>query len=158
MKNKLLILATCVSLLFSFFACREGEEYYAFQQIKNGLWEKKNTLSFQIDSLRTHPLKKYAVSIELTHNNLYPYQNLWLIVSSNFRDTLQRNDTVEIRLTDKKGNWLGKGAGGLRQLSTPYKETVQLDSQKTYTVSFRHFMKDETLNGIEKVGVKIMEQ
>lgn len=159
MKNRSSIVFLVVScFLLSFTSCRQGGEYYAFQQIKSGSWDKKNTLSIPLDSLRINPLKKYTASIELTHNNQYPYQNLWLIVSTNFRDTLMVCDTMDIRLTDKNGRWIGNGTGGLHQLSVPYKASLTLDSTRNYTVCIRHFMSDEILMGVEKIGLKIAEE
>lgn len=150
-----LFLVLLAAILF-FSSCNKGDVYYRFQQVENGKWNKDNALSFTLDSLPFVPNQPYDISLEITNNNLYPYQNIWLLVEHNLRDSLMQRDTLEIKLTNRHDKWLGNGVGGLHQLSASYIDAIQLDSAKQYRIRVKQVMENQTLNGIEKVGFKIV--
>ena len=153
MKNKLII---GFFVVFTFLSsCNEGEVYYRFQPVKNNNWDKQTTFDFLLDSLSVDPNKQYDIMLEIVNSNQYPYQNIWLFVQQNMTDTAFVTDTIEIKLADSHGKWLGKGSAGLYQLSVPYKTSVALDSTRAYLIRIRHGMKDNSLKGIEKVGVLV---
>lgn len=136
-------------------ACGEGEIYYRFYPINNARWERPTSVDFFLDSLAATPDKRYDISLEIVNSNHYPYQNLWLYVQQNLTDTLFVTDTIQVKLTDAYGKWLGKGSAGLYQLSVPYKTRIPIDSTRAYLIRVRHGMKDNSVKGIEKVGVLV---
>lgn len=143
-------------IVFTFLAsCNEGEVYYRFHPVKNNNWSKQTTFDFLLDSLSVDPDKRYDVMLGIVNSNQYPYQNIWLLVQQNMTDTTFVSDTIEIKLADAHGKWFGKGSAGLYQLSVPYKTSVTLDSTRAYLVRIRQGMKDNSLRGIEKVGVSV---
>lgn len=146
----------CLSLLL--FACNKGEVYYQFKHIPNAKWGKDNVLLFDIDSTTMDAFRQYNISIELSHNGQYPYQNLWLFVKQNLQDSTFITDTIEIELADIYGKWNGNGSGGIYQLSVPYKKSIAIHPEKRCSIFIRQGMRDEPIKGIEKVGVKIMKQ
>ncbi|MDO5666013.1 MAG: gliding motility lipoprotein GldH [Bacteroidia bacterium] len=153
MKSKLLI---GFFVVFTFLSsCNEGEVYYRFHPIKNNNWSKQTAFDFLLDSLSVDPNKRYDISLEVINNNRYPYQNIWLFVQQNIADSTFVVDTIEVKLTDIHGKWLGKGGAGLYQLSIPYKTSIALDSTRNYLIRIRQGMKDDALEGIEKVGVLV---
>jgi len=93
--------------------------------------------------------------LDIVSSNQYPYQNIWLSVQQNVTDTAFVSDTIEIKLADSHGKWLGKGSAGLYQLSVPYKTSIALDPTRAYLIRIRQAMKDNSIKGIEKVGVLV---
>ena len=153
MKNKLFI---GFFIVFAFLSsCNEGEVYYRFHPIKNNSWSKQVTFDFLLDSLSVVPDKRYDVMLEIVNSSQYPYQNIWVFLQQNMADTAFVTDTIEIKLADAHGKWLGKGSAGLYQLSVPYKTSITLDSTRAYLIRIRQGMKDNSLKGIEKVGVLV---
>lgn len=153
MRNKLFVVFFIVFAFLS--SCNEGEVYYRFHPVKNSTWNKGYTLDFLLDSLSVVPDKRYDIMLEIVNSNRYPYQNIWLFVQQNLTDTTFVSDSVEVKLADSLGKWLGKGSAGLYQLSVPYKTSVTLDSTRAYLIRIRQGMKDNSLEGIEKVGVLV---
>lgn len=149
------ILAGFILVLFFFLSCKEQTEYFLYRQIDKSRWYKDSILHLQFDSLSVSPFTSYNVDIEVTHDNSYPYRNLWLLVGHNLRDSVMQYDTVKFDLADAAGKWLGSGAGGLRQLSVPYDHAVRLDTTVSYRFSISQVMADNPLRGIGKIGIKI---
>ncbi len=152
-----LFVPVCIFCLFV-CGCAKKEPYFKYRLLKEGIWRRNEQLTFVVDSVETVPGKHYNISVELMHNKQYPYQNLWLIVSDNFPLGASA-DTLEVSLCADNGTWLGSGTAGLLQLSVPYKEYIATDSLlDSCRVNIRHYMRDESLNGIERVGVRIIER
>lgn len=151
-----------VSFLFSLgillSACDNGEVYYQFKHIPQGKWSKENVLVFSLDSLPVNANKRYDIFIEISNSNQYAYQNLWLFIEQNLQDTIMIADTLEIEMTDIYGKWKGSGSGTLYQLSAPFKSALALRSDSACSIRIRQGMRDEPVQGIEKVGVKIVEK
>lgn len=145
-------------LLFAILASCSGEEVYSrFHHIENGKWYHDSVLVFTIDSLIAPSSVGYEVKVELTTNRSYPYRDLWLLIDQNLTDSLAHTDTLRYILADEHGKWLGGGAGGLNQLSFPYRTFTLRDSINNYRLTIRQAMDDEQLRGVEKVGIKIVK-
>ena len=155
-RNNILFFVAGVLLLL-LASCSDGEVYYRFHHIDKGKWYRDSTLRFTMDSLDTRAGVAYDVTIEISSGHIYPYRNIWLQINHNLTDTLLRSDTVQYRLADDHGKWLGSGAGGLNQLSLPFLTSIPLDTAHHYRLAIAQVMNDDPLTGIEKVGLKVME-
>lgn len=152
-----MLLMCIISLFAVLISCSQADSYSHYITISSGKWAKDASLSFQMDSILVDVNKRYDISLEVINSNQYPYQNLWLSVSHNLNDTIFVNDTIEVKLADEYGRWLGSGAVGLFQCEVPYKTSVSLDTTYTYTIKINHAMQDAMVKGIEKVGVIVRE-
>lgn len=127
--------------------------YHSYQSLPSKGWEKSDTLFFHIpisDSLRDLHL-----SVEVRNESNYPYQDLYLFVSHNLQDSITWSvDTVMLTLANKEGKWLGTGWGSLYQSATPMKSVVT-KHPGNYTFKVTHGMKDNNLQGINDIGIKI---
>lgn len=155
--KKGLLIVICVNIVLFVLSCSEGEVYYRFQHIDKGKWDKENGLMFNMDSLSVDPAKRYDISIEISSNNAYRYQDVWFFISHTLTDSVLQHDTVHCYLADSYGKWLGSGVGGLNQLSFPHLTSVQLDTARNYQLRIRQGMSDNPLTGIEKIGIKVMK-
>lgn len=145
-------------LFFPFLSsCTEGEEYYFYNHIKESKWFSDSVLLFHLDSVRFNPQIEYSFSLELATTGLYPYREIWLEITHNLTDTIMQTDTLKHELTDDYGRWLGGGSGGINQSSLQIINNVHLDSARVYNLSINHLMSDNPLNGVEKVGIKIIQ-
>ncbi len=146
-------------LLLVLTSCADSEVYYRFHHLEKGKWYQDSVLVFTIDSALLHPGNPYSLFIELTTNRGYSYRDLWLRVDHNLTDTLFHSDTLHVEVSDEQGRWLGSGAGGLNQLSVPYLKHVHpavRDSVTGYRVMIRQTMSDNPLQGVEKIGLKVI--
>jgi len=146
-------------LLFAMVSCTKGEVYYRFYHVQHGKWYRDSSFLFTVDSAAIQPGESYSLSIELSFNNAYSYQDLWLCVEHNLTDFFPRSDTLYVTVADERGRWLGSGVGGLHQLSIPYLDDVRPTARDVitgYRVKVSHYMDDNPLTGMEKVGLKLV--
>lgn len=136
-------------------ACDNKEIYYNFTTIKNEKWSKNDTLYFQIDSGLIKPGEKYNISIELSNSTNYPYQNIWLYISDDFHHTAFETNNKQYLLADDFGKWYGSGWGAIYQISLEYAEGLIFLDNRNYCIKIVHGMRDEPLDGIEQIGIKI---
>ncbi len=149
-------------LLFVLSSCSKGEVYYRFHHVQHGKWYRDSSLLFAVDSAALQPGMPYNLSIELYFNNAYPYQDFWLRVEHNL--TLASSfqvDTLCVKVADELGRRLGGGVGGLYQFSIVCPHAVRpaaYNPTTGYSVTVTHYMDDNPLKGVEKVGLKLVRQ
>jgi len=110
---------------------------------------------YDIDSSLIIPGLPYKISIELVNNGNYPYQNIWFFISDNINDSSFVSSSKQYMLADKFGRWYGSGFGSTYQLSLDYIPSVIFEQKRNYRIKIVHGMRDELLEGIEKIGIKI---
>ncbi|WP_071144850.1 gliding motility lipoprotein GldH [Bacteroides ihuae] len=148
-KNNLYIIA----LLLFFTSCDNKTVYHSFLHIPETGWQKKDTLSFNIEIKDS--MTYVHLSAEVRNLSNYPYKNTFLSISHNLQDsTTWKTDTLELSLADNEGKWLGKGWGNLYQTSLLI-GTVLVVHPGKYSVRISHEMKDNALLGINDVGVLV---
>ena len=159
LKRTKLIDVFCLSIfiLFTVSSCSKGEAYYQFKQIKNGDWVIDNVLSFNIDSADVQVGVPYDISVEITNNTNYPYQNLWLFSEYYKGDSIISKRKDEFLIADEYGQWKGYGFGSLYQNSYTVLQAVRFDTIHDDIIYIRHGMTDKILHGIEKIGLRIIE-
>lgn len=150
LKNSgMLLLASCLAV-----ACMKQTVYHSYQPIPNEGWNKSDTLIFQIPITDSLPAT-LQLATEVRNSTMYPYQNLFVIVSHNLQDSLTfQTDTLEFVLADKEGNWKGSGWGSLLQSTLPLGK-VKVKGAGNYILKMSHGMKDETLEGIRDAGLSL---
>lgn len=111
-------------------------------------WAYVDTIGFEVS--RRDSLSCGDLNVAVRHNNEYPYANLWLEVS--YIDGRKRHcDTVNLRLADVYGRWLGKGFGATHQAQIVVAGEIRPTVGSKICV--RHIMRTDTLRGIDAVGV-----
>ena len=153
LKNSFFVLYSACLLT----ACNENTVYHSYQSLPDEGWGKSDTLSFQIpitDSIPT-TLRLFA---EVRNRIEYPYHDLHLFISQNLQDsTVWRTDTIAFSLADSTGRWTGHGWGSIYQSETFIKSVLPLRSGN-YTIKVINGMKDEKLQGLSDVGIRIEKQ
>jgi gliding motility-associated lipoprotein GldH len=143
-----------VACFFWLVACRDGVVYHRYQEIGKTFWGKDEVyyFTFRIEDTAT----PYDVMFEIRNDNLYPYQNLWVFCheTSSSAPLLQNTDTLECILADEFGKWHGKGIV-LHQLSFPIRTGYRFPVQGEYTFAFRQAMRNDSLRGIQEIGLSV---
>src|SRR5690554_588075 len=145
-----------VSALSLFTSCNQNELYFDYIKIDKGDWHSDLKAEFTIDTIEFEQIGNYNLFIEITTTALYPYSDINLRIDHNLNDTIFSSDSIRFRLSDDYGKWLGTGVGSLRQLSLLYKSNVYLDTIRSYNVRVMHLMSDEPLNGVKKIGLRVL--
>jgi gliding motility-associated lipoprotein GldH len=127
-----------------------------------GFWDKDEVVTFtlpQIDSL-----KQYNVFLDIRSTNEYKYNNMFLIVAMQFPHGKKVVDTLEYRMANPDGSWLGEGIGNVKENKLWYKESVTFEEEGNYILNISHAMRNNgdidgvtKLEGITDVGYSIEE-
>lgn len=150
MKNLVVIVLTLLCL----GACSPGHNDYSnFTNLSPQGWAYGDDVVFVPDTVDS--VASGALSIELRHNNSYPFSNLWLEICYRDNGRLHR-DTVNLTLADIYGRWHGQGFGASYQFSRPFNPDVTM--ARGDSVSVRHIMRVDTVEGIEQIGIKFTKR
>ena len=96
----------------------------------------------------------YELEVGLRHTENYPYQDIWLEVLYPLSPD-RRPDTLHLSLSDKWGNWNGKGtAGNMYQFTCTQDHPLHL-SPADSLLQVVHIMRDKSLKGISDVGMRL---
>ncbi len=154
-------LLAILALLFIFVSCDSNMVLGEMRDLP-GYWDKNDELTFQIPQLDT--LKKYELFIHLRHTNDYPYNNIFLIASMEFPHGKTLVDTLEYRMANADGTWLGTGIGTVKESKLMYKENVTFLEEGVYRLHLSQAVRNNgavhgvtQLEGITEVGYSIEE-
>jgi gliding motility-associated lipoprotein GldH len=134
-------------------ACNRNVKYSENYRLENGRWSMFDPAKYTCTIDDT--VKTYNIQLSLRTSSDYPYRNIYLFIMTTFPSGNVLTDTLQVRVTDEKGRWLGKGAGDLKELTIPYKSNVYFPEPGDYHFRVIHGMRDTVLNGVYDMGMKI---
>lgn len=142
-----------------FVSC-DSNTVFSDTKAMDGHWGAAETVVFTLPELDS--LKKYNLFLNIRNTNEYKYNNLFLIVSMEFPHGKIITDTLEYRMANPDGSWMGHGIGNLKENKLWYKENVQFVEEGSYKVNIGHAMRNNgsiegvsKLEGISDVGFSI---
>ena len=143
---------------FFVFSCESNIEYIQYNSIENQ-WNKDSIQNFVFELADT---KKYNTYINLRINKDYPFSNIFLITTLMDSLSVLSKDTLNFKIADKSGKFLGKKRVNIIENSLIHKEKIELEKNKKYSVSVEHAMRIinkvsglKRLDGVVDVGYKI---
>lgn len=137
-------------------ACHEHTVYHSFDAIPHSGWNREDTLSFEITLNDSVLPATFTAIAEIRNENNYPYRDLYLRISHNLQDsTVWETDTLHVCLTDERGNWRGKGWGGIYVSEFPLPKTCVISATGKRSVKVTHCMNDTLLQGIHDIGIRL---
>ena len=116
------ILATIFSMIL-FTGCDPEMVYDHYVSLENGRWKWNDVAEFEMDITDTISLNN--IFVQVRHSTDYPMSNLYMFVYVKGPNGQFRKDTVNLILATPEGQWIGKGAGRLRELSLLYKSQTR---------------------------------
>lgn len=124
--------------------------------IKGHEWDSsvRPSVSFTI----TDTLSFYNVYLVFRHTDAYNYSNIWLNISRSGPDTTYRQQ-VDVKLATNDKGWLGTGMDDIfehRVILT--KEPVQFKKSGSYTFTLQQIMREDPLQHVLDVGIRVEKQ
>lgn len=143
-------------------SCDSNRIFDEYKSIDN-TWNKNEKVSFTFEPKDT--LSTRNLFVNLRNNNDYKFSNLFLIVELNYPNGKIITDTLQYKMTEPNGKFLGTGFGEVKENKFWYKgqnDTFVFDESGTYTISIGHAMRENgkvngvtELEGITDVGFRI---
>ncbi len=116
-------------------------------------WKQDHFLSFSFPVEDT--IGQYEISLFIRNDARYNYSNLFLFIRTTAPAGQEIKDTIEIRMADERGEWLGKGIGGKYTREIPYKTQVQFPQKGRYTIEIEQGMREADLVFITDLGLSV---
>jgi len=129
---------------------RVYEEFYSFE---SNAWNEKDSASFDLKAL---PDKNGPKLIGIRYNEEYPFSNCYIrVISKDTTGAILDNKLINVPLFDSKS---GKPKGsGFGNSFTAY-DTLPFEvSDQSGELYFIQYMRQESLPGLEAVGLKILK-
>lgn len=149
-------LAACLFVALLVVSCDGGIVYDKYKPVDVAGWWKDDTVSFSIPPLRGEADYREMIGIRIS--NGYLYSNIGLIVQlqafpsygPSDNASKVRQDTIEIKLFDDKGNALSTG---ITHYTYQHPLTsIGLSKGDSLQVKVWHNMRTEMLAGVDDVG------
>jgi gliding motility-associated lipoprotein GldH len=121
-------------------------------------WSVTDTVQVTLPQLDS--AAAYNLFINVRNTNDYPFNNLFLIAIMEFPQGKVITDTLEYRMANPDGTWMGSGLGSVKENKLWYKQGVRFTEQGEYKLSIVHAVRNngvvdgvERLTGITDVGI-----
>ncbi len=136
-----------------FAACGYKPVFQQSKSIPNNHWNKDSIVAISVPVVDT--ISYHDIYIDIRNLNSYPYSNLYLFVNVIAPNGDNMTDTIEYRLADDYGAWLGKKSSRIWDCKLPYRAMVKFAQQGSYTFDIKQGMRNDELEGISDVGLTI---
>lgn len=157
MRNNFLFLLIAVLALSS---CNELLVYSDYKPVKEAQWEIGQQVDFQFSELDS--TQTYNLFINIRNDDNFAFSNLFLITELEYPSGNTVKDTLEYRMAEPNGEWLGKGTGSIKENKLWFKENIDFSDSGVYKVNISHAMRKNgdveglhVLEGITDVGLEI---
>ena len=149
-----------IYILFSLviFSCDSNVEFLNYNSV-NGVWHKDSLQEFSFELNETN---EYNTFVNLRINEEYKFSNIFLITTLKDSLNILSKDTLQFKLADKSGKFVGKKRINLVDNKLLHKKQLKLEGNKKYFISIEHAMRVinkvgglENLQGVTDIGYQI---
>ena len=149
-----------IYILFSLviFSCDSNVEFLKYNSV-NGVWHKDSLQEFSFELNETN---EYNTFVNLRINEEYKFSNIFLITTLKDSLNILSKDTLQFKLADKSGKFIGKKRINLVDNKLLHKKQLKFEGNKKYFLSIEHAMRVinkvgglENLQGVTDIGYKI---
>lgn len=116
-------------------------------------WQVSDTLTLEFESKDT--ARVFALGFPITIDDDYPFNNIYLHASL----TAPSGDTsiipAEFVLADPTGAWLTEPDGDKATFELKVSDGLRFSQQGKYTLRLYHYMRENELCGVERVGIAL---
>lgn len=148
--SKLVLFFLSLTLLTG---CNRNRIFSDYKTFPDAEWSANNKAVFEMEITDTQNLNN--VYLKVRHGDTYPYRNLFLFVNTIYPDGKEIRDTMEVLLSNQKGEWLGSGAGDIFDYKVPIKRNVRFALAGKYKFTFEQAMRVEPLPMIMDFGFEV---
>jgi gliding motility-associated lipoprotein GldH len=147
---KLVVVCAFVTLISS---CDKNRVFEENREIEKGIWDQHKNIVFNVavnDTLSWH-----NIYINIRNSGTYPFSNLFLFINTQSPKGQTEMDTVECKLADESGKWLGDGIGDLWDNQILFKHKVRFPMKGVYRIQLQQAMRINPLPSLMDIGIRI---
>lgn len=146
-------LMMAVSMILLLASCEKNRIFEKNVAVKKDVWDSRFIPSFSVEISDTSLL--YNLYVTVHHTEIYPFQNIWLLVSTRFPDSTKSSKRIEVMLANDEGRWFGENLGEIWDYSTLIQENAFFTRPGTYTFTLEQIMRQDPLPGIMSIGIRV---
>ena len=151
--NKKSLLAVLSVVVIMIASCNNHVVYSKYEKLPEDGWKTDHKLSYEVDV--TDVANLHSVFLTVRHADSYPYNNLFVFLTTQYPDGKKSIDTCELILANPKGEWIGDGAGDIWDNKIPLKQNVKFPQTGKYIFTFEQGMRTNPLPLIMDFGMVI---
>ena len=138
--------------LLLLYSCNNNTVFESIKEFPDRIWTYDDTFTseFSIKNDTVH----YDIYFGISHNENYPFQNIYLKITDNFTGSLNA-DTINIDLYDKSGMIKGKKYGSNYHLNTLLRKSFLFPKSGNYNIKIEQFTRKDSLEGVTEVDFLI---
>ncbi len=143
-----------------FSSCAKDVVFSEYKSISNEAWHKDTIVKFTFNAIDT--ISQNAIYVNLRNNKNYNFNNLFLIVGVDFPNNTKITDTLEYKMTDEKGYFLGTGITDIKENKLEFRTNTTFPVKGKYRFHIQQAMRKNgkengilQLKGITDVGIQI---
>jgi len=148
--------ALLVAVLLFLAGCKESRVYEKNLPVEGSGWNYGTVKSFDVHILDTAAL--YDMYINVRHTDAYPYQNVWLTMTTVFPDSSKQENKINIQLAEPGGKWTGDCVDGICFNTVLVQNGFHLGQSGTYTFMLEQDMRINPLPDIMDIGIKLEKE
>ena len=126
-------------VLFVNVSCDHEMVFDEFYRIENGSWRWEDPAEFNFTVDDTASFNN--ILIMLRHSTDYPLSNLYMFVRISGPSGQKIVDTINFRLAEPDGKWLGTGVGNLREIGYLFRKNTRFPETGEYHVDIEQAMR-----------------
>lgn len=152
-KNFLPCLRVCFLLCLVAASCQRSTLLNKSYDTPQPTWAYHEPICFDLTVQDT--TLPYDVMFTLKHTQDFAWMNSFFFITTVFPDMNTTIDTLECVLSTPDGKWLGSRLGKYRSIGFLYKQHIRFPIPGQYRFEVRHAMRNDSLQNISAVGLKI---
>jgi gliding motility-associated lipoprotein GldH len=151
---KVILLAGFLSLSFS--SCDSKRFYEENKVLEKSTWSSSDKAIFDVDITDNKAAYNYYINVRNTGD--YQFSNLYLFLQTTFPDGRVARDTIECRLADYNGKWLGSGITSIKFNRLLFQKGVKFPQKGKYIFELEQAMRIKDLKGISDIGIRLEKE
>ena len=140
-----------LALLLFMTACSQQAVFEKYEEIPNENWSRYQVIEF---TANIPDSGLYNVQLCVRHTTDYEMANLWCFVSTRSHAQTQLYDTINVKIAEPDGRWLGKG-NAIRIVQQNINKNPVTLPKGNVIFRIEQGMRLEEMPGIKDIGLRI---
>lgn len=149
MKNYIFLI-----LLLTATACNQATVFEKYEELPDETWNRHKIIEF---TAHIPDSGLYQIKLCLRHTIDYEMANLWCFVSTRSHASSQLKDTVNLKIAEPDGRWLGKG-GAIKTLVQSINHNPVVLPKGNVIFRLEQGMRMEEIKGLKDIGIIVEKQ
>lgn len=142
-------------LIIFFSACGPSPYFEDSKVVDSTGWKYENAVIFEVNANDNESI--YNMHLVVSHSDNFSYQNLYLNIITSFPSDDDKEERLNIELSNNTGQWVGKCKDGVCQTKVYLLDNFKFPEKGTYNFSIEQLSREESLEGISELKLELYE-